>query len=256
MKTVFIGGVEVSWHSLKALCNTKLRPSLIICYDYTLKDRSGWDDLSATAVNESIPFMRTTSAVLAAPQIALIDPDYIFCIGWSEVLPKSILDMAKIAVIGIHPTPLPEGRGGAPVPNMLMRGWRSSAATMYIMDEGIDTGDIIGEGRYLIDACDTATDIHDKLNEIYPNLIRLYAPMLAAYEVGVMGKLTGRKQKDAFYPPFSSRKPKDSYFDPQLPFEEAYNKIRALADPYPNAWTIINDRKVRFDGTGGYKMEE
>lgn len=69
------------------------------------------------------------------------NPDMILFYGWSQIIKSSILKNFKC--IMLHPAPLPKYRGGTPIQNQIIRGEIKSAVTLFLMDEGIDTGDII-----------------------------------------------------------------------------------------------------------------
>ena len=70
-----------------------------------------------------------------------LKPKLIFFIGWSWLVKQDIINNYKC--ICLHPSPLPKYRGGSPIQNQIIRGEKDSAVTLFIMDEGIDTGDII-----------------------------------------------------------------------------------------------------------------
>ena len=72
-----------------------------------------------------------------------INPKLVLFYGWSEIIDKEIVN--EFTCIMLHPSPLPKYRGGSPIQNQIIRGQNKSAVTLFIMDEGIDTGDIIAQ---------------------------------------------------------------------------------------------------------------
>ena len=75
--------------------------------------------------------------------IGTIKPDLILWYGWSKIIPNTVLK--KYYSVMLHPSPLPLYRGGSPIQNQIINGEEVSAVTLFKMDEGIDTGDIISQ---------------------------------------------------------------------------------------------------------------
>lgn len=67
-------------------------------------------------------------------------PRYMFCLNWSSYVPPDILAMAE--VVNFHCTALPYGRGGAPIENLLLRGYTETVITAHRMVEELDAGPI------------------------------------------------------------------------------------------------------------------
>ena len=72
-----------------------------------------------------------------------LDLDLMIMCGWRQIISSEILKIPKLGTVGFHPTPLPKGRGGAPIINSILEEWTQSAVTLFYPSEGIDDGDII-----------------------------------------------------------------------------------------------------------------
>ena len=70
-------------------------------------------------------------------------PDFIVVVGYGLILPKHFIDYPKIACLNVHPSLLPRWRGACPIERSLWFGDKETAATIMLMDEGLDTGDIL-----------------------------------------------------------------------------------------------------------------
>lgn len=68
-------------------------------------------------------------------------PDLIVVVGWRRLLPAHVLGWCPF--VGFHSAKLPEYPGRAPVPWTLFRGDAEATTTLFYLDEGVDTGDII-----------------------------------------------------------------------------------------------------------------
>jgi len=73
--------------------------------------------------------------------IKSMNPDYIIVAAFGQILPKSILDIAPC--INLHASILPQYRGASPVQQSLLNGDKKSGVTSMLMEEGLDTGDIL-----------------------------------------------------------------------------------------------------------------
>ena len=76
-----------------------------------------------------------------------LNPDLIFCLGWSSLLKRSTLDIPKFGVIGYHPSLLPKNKGRHPIIWALALGLKETGSTFFLMNEGVDTGKIINQKR-------------------------------------------------------------------------------------------------------------
>ncbi len=71
--------------------------------------------------------------------------DFVIVVGYGLILPKSFIDFPKIGCLNVHPSRLPRWRGACPIERSLWNGDEETAATIMLMDEGLDTGDILSE---------------------------------------------------------------------------------------------------------------
>ena len=169
-----------------------------------------------------------------------IKPDLIFFIGWSEIIPSKIIN--KYTCICLHPSKLPKYRGGSPIQHQIINGENESAVSLFIMDEGIDTGDIIEQNNFSL--LGTLDDIFDRIT-----LIGIKSINKIINDFG-NNKLIANPQdhKNATF--FKRRKPHES----EITLEELrnrsplyiYNKVRALADPYPNAFLKCKNGEIIY----------
>jgi methionyl-tRNA formyltransferase len=135
----------------------------------------------------------------------------------------------------LHPSPLPKYRGGSPLQNQIIRGETKSAVTIFLMDEGIDTGPIAKQKE--LDLSDTLNDIFERISVIGLQLtLEIVREGLRVHE---------QDEEQASY--FSRRKPEDSEITiDELTSQSSlylYNKIRMLQDPYPNPYIVTSDGK-------------
>ena len=77
------------------------------------------------------------------------DIDWLFIIGWSQIASKEVIEKPNLGVIGAHPTLLPKGRGRAAIPWAILKKEERTGVSFFKLDEGVDTGDILGQFEIL-----------------------------------------------------------------------------------------------------------
>jgi len=161
------------------------------------------------------------------------NPDYIIVAAFGQILPKNILDIAPC--INLHASLLPQYRGASPVQQSLLNGDEKSGVTSMLMEEGLDTGDILETVEFVI-----------------PDDMRLHALMqqltedacaLTLSTVRKFKSIVAQKQNEAEATLCKKIKKADGEID----FEDAvsiYNKYRAF-----EGWPGIFDANgTKFDG--------
>ena len=104
----------------------------------------------------------------AVAEIRALAPDVIVVMAYGQILPRSLLEIPRVACLNLHASLLPRHRGAAPIQAALVAGDRQSGITVMYMDEGLDTGDILLQSRLEIAADETGGSLHDRLAQIAP----------------------------------------------------------------------------------------
>jgi len=94
--------------------------------------------------------------------IKKINPDFIVVMAYGQIISKEILQMPKYGCINVHASLLPKLRGAAPINFAILNGDKVSGITTIMMDEGIDTGDMLIKREINIEGLN-AGQLHDKL---------------------------------------------------------------------------------------------
>ncbi len=157
-------------------------------------------------------------------EIKALHPDFIVVAAYGQILPKSILDIAPC--INLHASILPQYRGASPIQQSLLNGDKETGVTAMLMDEGLDTGDILKISRFEIPRDMMVEDLFDALTAIAADLT---LDVLKNYYT-----LTPQKQNDAAATHCSKISKENglvSFDDAQ----ELYNKYRAFT-PWPGVY--------------------
>jgi methionyl-tRNA formyltransferase len=160
-------------------------------------------------------------------------PDVLIQCGWSQIFKKNILSIPGKYCIGIHPSPLPIGRGaavinwkiiesdGSPVP------WGNS---LFVMEPSTDTGDIIDFEPFIIETRDDIRTAYQKVNETSLVMLKRVIPKIANGEE----KLT--HQDNSKSSRYYKRKAEDGALDVSWDSQKINDYVRGLTHPYPGAF--------------------
>lgn len=165
--------------------------------------------------------------------------DWLFIVGWSQIAGPDVLRAPKRGVLGIHPTLLPVGRGRAPIPWAILHGLTYTGVTLFKLDAGVDTGDIIAQEIIPLEPNETATTLYDKVNQAHQTIIRNVWNHLVA------DAITLQPQDEAKATVWPGRSPDNGRITADMTVEEVERLVRATTRPYPGAFVDEGDRKIR-----------
>ena len=162
-----------------------------------------------------------------------IKPKFIFFTHWSYKVPRNILN--NYNCINFHVAPLPFGRGGSPIQNLIIRGFKKSPLCAIKMIEKLDAGPIILKKNL---------DLKGNLEEIFKRMTKIIEIMI----LEIIKKLPKyNMQKGEIYN-FKRIKPKESNLVSEKKIISVFNKIRMLdSDEYPRAFIKLNGLKIIFN---------
>ncbi|MFI3156666.1 MAG: methionyl-tRNA formyltransferase [Methylococcaceae bacterium] len=168
MKIIFAGTPEFAVPCLQMLLDSGHE----ICAVYTQPDRPAGrgrklqpgpvKELALTAgVPVFQPLTMKTSEDLQ--QISAFNADLMVVVAYGMILTQAVLDVPKLGCINVHASLLPRWRGAAPIQRSLMAGDQKTGVTIMQIVRKLDAGDMLHKEEYVIEASDTASDLHDKL---------------------------------------------------------------------------------------------
>ena len=160
-------------------------------------------------------------------------PDLILYYGWSWFVPENILNNYKCLML--HPSPLPKYRGGSPIQNQIIAGEKVSKVSIFVMSSEVDSGDIIAQDDYSLQG--SLSDIFSRIENV---------GMYLTLNI-LENNIKPLEQEHSLATYCKRRTPEDSEITIEEPTgnkaEYLYDKIRMLADPYPNAFIRTIDGK-------------
>ena len=93
-----------------------------------------------------------------------LKPDVMVVAAFGQILPKSVLEIPPLGCVNVHSSLLPRYRGAAPIQWVIIDGEKETGVTTMMMDEGLDTGDILEQTVVPIEPDETGGSLHDKLS--------------------------------------------------------------------------------------------
>lgn len=175
MKIVFMGTPDFSVPCLNALAENQYEISAVFTQPDKPKGR-GYKmippPVKVCAEKYNIPVYQPQSlrkgedAEKSMDILKNIVPDLIIVVAYGQLLPKEILELPKYGCINIHASLLPQYRGAAPIQRCILDGVKKTGVTSMMMEEGLDTGDMLISAETLIGENETASELHDRLSEM------------------------------------------------------------------------------------------
>lgn len=201
--------------------------------------RSGVFDFESLARAHGIPY-HAVDHINDATSIDLLrsySPDVLCVIGWSQILSPEALDTAGIT-IGAHASPLPKGRGSAPVNWALIKGWTETGNTLIRLSEGVDEGDILAQRRFEITEFDSCATLYDKVAGSNASML---VEAMHKIRDGTLDPVPQVDDGESLLP---RRTPEQGRIDWATGGKAVYDFVRALTRPYPGAFGFVNGDKV------------
>ncbi len=154
------------------------------------------------------------------------------------ILPKAFLSIPRLGCLNLHPSLLPRWRGAAPIERAIMAGDRQTGSTIMLMDEGVDSGDILAQQKIAIDDMN-AGQLREKLAH------QGAALMVKTLEDFAAGKIEPQKQNDSQKVMAPRLTAEDEKINWRNPAKDILCQIRALA-PRPSAWFLVKWRDTQI----------
>ena len=168
-----------------------------------------------------------------------LNPDMIVVSAFGQILPGAIINFPRFGCLNIHPSLLPRYRGAAPLNWSIIRGETTTGVTIMMMDEGMDSGDILMQEETPLNATETCGELHDRLANLGAKLL------IKTIEQVVAGTAQRQKQ-DASHVTFAPRLTKETG---KINWHDGIfnivNLIRGLS-PTPAAYSSLDGQALKI----------
>ena len=166
-----------------------------------------------------------------------VEADVVVSIDFINIIPKSFIDKFRFGVINAHAGDLPRYRGNA-CPNWAILNNESEVVlSFHLMDEGLDSGDVIRKETFKLDEDTYIGEVYDWLYQAVPNGFVESVRLL-------IGGYIGEKQRGKPLRAFP-RKPEDSRIIFEDDLDWVYRLIRASSKPFLGAYAFLNNTDTK-----------
>lgn len=247
MRAVFMGTPDFSVGTLEAMIRAGHRVEAVFTQPDKPKGRG--KSLQMTPVKEAalahgIPVYQPRK-IREEENVKIlkeIDPDVIVVVAFGQIIPQSVLDIPRYGCINVHASLLPKYRGAAPIQWSVINGEKETGVTTMLMDEGLDTGDMLLRETVKIGENETAGELFDRLAPIGAQLL------LKTLEGLEQGSIAPQKQNDQESTYASMLDKNLSAVNWNKSSREVHNLIRGLT-PWPTAYTVLEGKKLKLFGS-------
>jgi len=165
-------------------------------------------------------------------ELKSLQPDLMVVVAYGQILPRSVLDIPKNGAINVHASLLPKYRGAAPIAWAILNGEKVTGVTTMVIDEGMDTGDILLQAETPIDNGETCETLHDRLASLGAQLL---SETIEKAKAGTIRPIQQDHSKATSAPPL---KKEDGHIDWKKEAAVIDRQVRAF-NPWPGAFTKL-----------------
>ncbi len=243
LRIIYMGTPDFAVPALRRLIEADLAPVAVVTQpDKPIGRRQiiKPGPVAALAHEHKLPVLQPTKLRTGefARQLADLKPDLFVTAAYGRILPPDVLAVPRLGALNIHGSLLPRHRGASPVQASIIAGDPESGVTIMLMDEGMDTGDILLQRAVPIEKDDNAGTLMDKLAELGAEMI------LPAIEGLIDGSLKPRPQNSAEATVTSLLTRKDGEIDWNQPVKQVFDFIRG-STPWPGAYTYCDEKRLK-----------
>jgi methionyl-tRNA formyltransferase len=243
LKTVFMGTPAFAIPTLKALIQSRHTVRAVV----TQPDRRAGrgrrihsPPVKCESLKHDIPLFQPERIDLGVVErIGQLCPDVVVVAAFGQRLPQPLLKVPPLGCINVHASLLPKYRGPSPINWALIRGEEKTGVTTMMMDEGIDTGDILLQEETTIQADDDALTIHDRLSRMGATCLVETLERLREAAIEPIPQ----DPSQATHAPLLKKE--DGRIDWSQKAVDIFNRVRGLT-PWPGAFTSLEGKTIKI----------
>ncbi len=243
MKAVFLGTPEFAVATLERMLEAGIEVTAVVTQPDRPQGRKQEmipSPVKAAALRHGIPVyqperIRRPEAVAYLGTLA---PDVMVVVGYGQIIPQSVIDIAPLGIVNVHASVLPELRGAAPIQWAVARGYAKTGVTTMCIDAGLDTGDVVDTWETEIGPEETALELSLRLAVAGADLL---VKTLAGLADGTAKRIPQDNARATWAPIL---KKEDGRIDWRMSAKEIHNQVRGLL-PWPGAYTVFRGQTMQ-----------
>lgn len=172
-------------------------------------------------------------------QLRMLDADCFVVVAF-KLLPRTLFSLPKFGTLNIHASLLPQYRGPAPIHRAIEAGETKTGVTVFRIDDGIDTGEILKQADVSIGVQETTPELYGKLSVLGAETL------ITTLDDLISGKcipIEQRSQKGSRAPKL---KKSEAVINWSFSADTLFNKIRAFK-PFPGTFSLLNGRRISIE---------
>ncbi len=241
-RIVFFGTAAFAVPTLDALMTSEGRPVAV----YTRADqpagrgrRPRQSPVKERALQYGLEVLEpaTLRTAKAVDQLRALEPTVLATAAYGLILPPGVLAVPPRGAINAHPSLLPRHRGPAPVVSTILEGDEDAGVSVFLLDDGVDTGPLLAQRVVPIRAGETAGELTERLARFNATLmVETLGPWLS-------GEISPVPQDEALATQSRLLTKSDGVLDFGLPAAELERRVLAMT-PWPGAFTTLGGKRL------------
>jgi len=239
-RILFFGYSEIGYECLDLLLARGDNVVALFTHEDNPNEKIWFKTPAVAARAKGVPIF--TPEKIATPEwlekIAALKPELILSVYYRNMISTKVLGLARLGAFNLHGSLLPKYRGRAPINWAILHGETRIGVTLHRMVKAPDAGAIVDQEGVEIGPRDTAEEAFRK---VLPCARRLVARQIDAL---LEGAAVETPQDESLATYFGGRKPEDGRIDWKQTSAQIFNLVRAVADPYPGAFTEVGPARL------------
>ena len=242
MVVVFMGTPAFAVNSLEAL----VAAGHTVAAVYTQPDRpkGRGRELAVPPVKEAalrlgLPVYQPERVRGVVSELASFGAKAMVVVGYGQILPQSVIDLAPLGIINVHASLLPLYRGAAPIQWAIANGETETGVTTMKIDAGLDTGDMLRKAEISIGSEETFPELSERLAAMGAELL------IETLEMMERGQIVPEPQDNSSATLAPILKKEDGVIDWALPAYTIHNRVRGFT-PWPGATSVFRGAGLKI----------
>ncbi|MGQ9746977.1 MAG: methionyl-tRNA formyltransferase [Candidatus Caldatribacteriaceae bacterium] len=167
-----------------------------------------------------------------------LSPEVIVVAAYGQILKRDILSLSPLGCVNVHASVLPRYRGPNPIRWALLEGETESGVSVMLMDEGVDTGPILGQRKMVIEETDNYSSLLLKMGILGGGMVREILPLWKNGEI-----VPYPQGGEVSYAPVMAKEMARISWEEEA--RNIVNRIRAFAFQ-PGAYTFFREKRIKI----------
>ena len=258
VQAVVFGYHDVGVRCLRVLLDAGVAVPLVVTHRDDPEEHIWFASVARVARAHGIETLVSEDMNQLRERIGEISPDFLFSFYYRRMLPPEVLALARKGAFNMHGSLLPKYRGRAPVNWAILKGESETGATLHEMVAKPDAGRIVDQQRVPIGPDDLALEVFRKVTDAAEVVLKRSIH-------GLLAGTAGLREQDLSKGSYcGARRPEDGRIDWSKTALEIHNLVRAVAPPYPGAFTDrmkvfrtrVENRKAPPGRSGPYREDD